>query len=233
MDVISLLVRFGLTRQEATVYTALHTEGAQTGYEIAKLTGISRSGAYTTLASLVDKGATCVIEGAATRYVPLPPDEFCRNRIRELQDVRAQVVRGMPAAREDTEGYITIRADRHVCAKIRNMIEEAQLRMYISLSASLFALFLPSLQEAVSKGRKVVVITDAPAGLPGAVVYHSPRRQGQIRLICDSNVVLTGEAGSGEDAACLYSRKQNLVDVMKESIQNEIRLIEFTRAPQS
>ena len=51
------LMHFGLSRQEAIVYERLLSGGKQTGYEIARGTGISRSNAYTSLAALVEKGA--------------------------------------------------------------------------------------------------------------------------------------------------------------------------------
>ena len=37
------LMEFGLTRQEATIYLNLMERGMQTGYEVSKQTGISRS----------------------------------------------------------------------------------------------------------------------------------------------------------------------------------------------
>lgn len=228
MDIIEMLIAFGLTRQEANVYITLHTEGALTGYEVSKLTGISRSNAYTTLASLVEKGAACIIEGSATRYAPLPPEEFCRNKIRDLTDLGRQIVGGMPSLKEETEGYITIRGDRHIGAKIRNMIADAQLRLYISLSSRHLKDFEPELTEAASRGLKVVIITDRPYTLSGAILHYTEGRDGQIRLICDSQIVLTGEVGGGDESACLFSRKQNLVDLIKESIKNEIKLIELS-----
>ena len=49
------LMEFGLTRQEASIYQCLLTEGKVTGYEVAKQTGISRSNAYNSLASMTEK----------------------------------------------------------------------------------------------------------------------------------------------------------------------------------
>ena len=57
---IECLIHYGLTRQEAIVYHRLLTDGKQTGYEIAKATGISRSNAYSALAALTEKGASVV-----------------------------------------------------------------------------------------------------------------------------------------------------------------------------
>ena len=79
------LMKFGLTRQEASIYQCLLTEGKVTGYEVAKQTGISRSNAYNSLASMTEKGAAYLVEEASTRkYVPVPLNEFCKNRIRKM-----------------------------------------------------------------------------------------------------------------------------------------------------
>jgi sugar-specific transcriptional regulator TrmB len=228
MELIELLTNFNLTRQEATVYIALNTEGALTGYEVSKLTGISRSNAYTTLASLAEKGAALTIEGTATRYAPLPAGEFCQNKIRLLTQMQEQILTAMPSSREETEGYITIKGDRHINDKISNMIQSAQRRLYFSLGAAALPPFKPELKSAVKKGLKVVIITDAPFSLSGAIIYRSDSPPRQIRLITDSTTVLTGEIGTGEDAACLYSKKKNLVDLIKESVKNEIKLIELS-----
>ena len=66
------LMEFGLTRQEATIYQCLLGEGKMTGYEVAKQTGISRSNAYNSLASMTEKGAAYLVEEGNTRkYVPV------------------------------------------------------------------------------------------------------------------------------------------------------------------
>ena len=50
------LVQFGLTRQEANIYMCLLRNKDLSGYEVSKLTGISRSNVYSALAALVDEG---------------------------------------------------------------------------------------------------------------------------------------------------------------------------------
>ena len=46
MENIDRLISFGLTRQEASIYLLLFQEGELNGYEVSKLTSISRSNAY-------------------------------------------------------------------------------------------------------------------------------------------------------------------------------------------
>jgi sugar-specific transcriptional regulator TrmB len=53
MDLLGCLAKTGLTGQEAALYLALCREGELTGYEGAKVAGVSRSNAYLALSSLV------------------------------------------------------------------------------------------------------------------------------------------------------------------------------------
>ena len=83
---IEYLMHFALSRQEATVYLRLLEGGKQTGYEIARDTGISRSNVYASLAALVEKGAAYLVEEDAKRYIPVSTQEYCGNRIRRMEE---------------------------------------------------------------------------------------------------------------------------------------------------
>ncbi len=226
METIEMLNRFGLTRQEATIYLALSEKGNLTGYEAAKATGISRSNTYSALAGLVDKGAAYVIDGSATHYTPVSIEDFCSNKIRELQGFAGKLISSVPKRQIDVDGYVTIKGYGHILDKIKNMLLEAKERIYISVSGETLLFALPDLMSAVQAGLKVVIITSPPFELDGARVYHAEKSPGQIRLIVDSKNVLTGEV-LGEASTCLYSKKQNLVDLIKESLKNEMRLIDL------
>lgn len=229
MDVVTLLTHFWLTKQEAKLYWSLFSEGDMTGYEAAKSTGISRSNTYAALAGLVEKGAACLMEGAAARYTPVPLQEFCGNRIRGLQEDAAELERLQPKFRPESDGYITVAGEKHILTKMKNMLRSSQERVYASLSAELVQRILPELQDMLRRDLKVVVITDRFPDLPGATVYCTEKKQKQIRLIVDSNSVLTGDLEDGENSTCLYSKKDNLVSLFKEDLKNEIRLIELTK----
>lgn len=228
MDAVRLLMRFGLTNQEARIYCALCAEGELTGYEVAKLTGISRSNIYTALAGLVEKGAACLSEGTASRYAAVPSDEFCANKIEALQSCRAELVKALPQRVENAGGYLTIAGESNILDKMRTMIAGSRKRVYASVSAQIMKRIEQPLLEAVSRGLKVVLITEKPFRMDGAMVYYSEKKRLQIRLIVDSSCVLTGDIDDGEYSTCLYSMKKNLVDLFKEDLKNEIKLIQLT-----
>ena len=84
--------------------------------------------------------------------------------------------------------------------------------------------------QQTEEEKRVVILTDIPCPLNGAVVYRTQKKEAQIRLIVDSSKVLTGSILAGENATCLFSKNKNLVDVFKEMLKNEITLIEMGKS---
>ena len=234
-DPLSLLGDFGLTRQESAVYLGLLSEGPMNGYEIAKSLGLSRSNAYTALASLSDKGAAWIIEGTPTRYTAVAAGEFCDNRLRRLERMRDRLLASLPSRREEAGGYITIRGRAHILDRLRHLIQEADERLYLALDSSLLSGYLEELKKVAAAGKKLVIITgrepealrSLAAALPEAAIYAGDTASGQIRAIADSRYVLTGDISGGEDASCLFSDQRNLVELFKSALRNEIRLAEL------
>ncbi|SMC48674.1 TrmB family transcriptional regulator [Papillibacter cinnamivorans] len=229
MESVEMLMQFGLTRQEALIYITLTAEGALSGYEAAKLTGISRSNAYGALAELVAKGAAYVVEDTALRYSPVPVREFCRNKIHRMQELMKALSKDLPERQSDSGGYVTITGDRHIMDKARNMLRACEARVYLSAAGEPLRQLQPELEALIRAGCKVVVITGAPFELVGATVHHAEKRPDQIGLIVDSSSVLTGELGQKEASSCLYSKRKNLVDLFKTALKNEISLIELRK----
>lgn len=227
MELVEQLMQYGLTRQEAVIYMTLHSDGELTGYEVAKLTGISRSNVYTALAGLVEKGVAYVQEESVTKYTPVSFEEFSNNYIHSLQETREEIIRSLPTRREESVGYITIRGNRNIMDKLRNMLLETEYRIYVAVSAEILNQYVEELKALVEKGIKIVIIVDKPFELEGATIYYKEKIDCQIRLICDSQKVLTGQLNAKSEATCLYSQNQNLVDVFKEMLQNEIALIKL------
>ena len=230
MELIEGLTHFNLTKQEATLYVLLLKEGYLTGYEAAKQTGISRSNTYTALAGLVDKGAAYVLEeGKVTRYTPVPPEEFCSNKIDRLKEIKDKVLNQLPALKNDAEGYITIKGELEIINKLRNTVRQAEARIYVSANRRVMELLRKELMDALARGLKVVIISDEKFRLPEAICYGTDKQTEQIRLIADSQTVVTGDLEDEENSTCLYSCKRNLVDLFKEALQNEIKLIQIQK----
>ncbi|WKY42844.1 helix-turn-helix domain-containing protein [Eubacteriaceae bacterium ES2] len=229
MKAIEQLMQFGLTRHEAAIYLALLGNEPLNGYEVAKVTGIARSNAYASLSSLVEKGGAYTIEESAVKYCPVSIKDFCQNKILRLQKIEADLIRSIPEKIDNSEGYITIKGENNILDKLRNMVSAAKERIYLSVSDSILELLLPEIKSAISRNIKVVLITNHSQGIIGAIIYESIEPLNQIRLIADSTNVLTGDLNNGDQSTCLYSKKKNLIDLFKDSMKNEIKLIEIMK----
>lgn len=227
---IDKLMQFGLTRQAATIYLCLLRNQEMSGYEVSKMTGISRSNVYSALAGLVENGAAYLLEGATSKYIAVSLDEFCQNKIRYMTTLKQDLIENMPRMDVNCEGYITISSHRHIMDKIYNMLVNIEYRAYISMPIMYLEVFRPQLQELIDKGKKIVLLIDKQLDMPidGSIVYVREKADNQLRLIVDSTQVLTGEMTGAETDSALYCAQKNFVNVFKDSLRNEIRLIELT-----
>lgn len=228
MDTEHMLIQFGLTHQEARIYIHLHSCGKATGYELAKETGISRSNAYAGLSSLVEKGGAWLIDGKPACYQAVPVREFCENIIRGLEATGKLLEQQLPASAEPEEGYFTIKGEKNIRDKIETMILHTQTHIYLSMRMHTLASYLPMLSEAAASGKKVVVISDGVVEDEKIIVHRNPKQPDAIRVISDTVAALTGSLDEAPGCSCLYSRKKNLVSLLRDSMRNEIQLIQIT-----
>lgn len=224
MNLIESLTKVGFTRHESLLYLTLCKEGEITGYEAAKLSGIPRSNAYLALAGLVDKGGAYRCEEEAVKYTAVPVIELVCNLRRDFEAILCHIEKEAPNKELPADGFITITGQKPVIQRVTNMIDQAEHRIYIALSALWLERFRPTLEAAIRRELKVVVITEPPYDIPGASIYHHQRTPGSIRLITDSTQVLTGLLSDAE-SSCVYSKNSTLVHLIKESLTNEIKLI--------
>lgn len=230
-EVLNKLGLFGLTRQEATLYLCMYRYGGLTGYEAAKYTGISRSNVYSALSGLADKGAAYLEQGNASRYIAVPVENFCANKIRSLQREKDDLVKNIPAMKEQEIGYITITGSGNILDKMMEMILDAEMRIYFSASSTMIGKLEKELMKALEKEIKLVLITDdLPENLnlkEKSICYLTSARGDSIRLIIDSAYALTGELTGKKDDTCLYTGQENFIKVFKDALRNEIKLIEL------
>ncbi len=230
MNLVECLMKTGLTRNESELYVALSREGELTGYEAAKITGIPRANAYQALSGLVDKGGAYIIEGSVPHYTAVPVEEYCRNVIEHLEETLETIKRECPQLRQPSEPYITITGFKHISDKMRNIISDAKERIYISIPHKKLDYWIEDLELAVRRGLKVVTIVPEGLGPEGAIVYRINGQQPvQVSLIADSSHVITGEITGGEFDTCLYSKNKSLVQLIKDSLKNQIRLSELEK----
>lgn len=225
MDVIEALMQAGFTKHESILYVTLCREGELTGYEASKLTGISRSNAYLGLAGLSDKGGAFKINGESLKYAPVDSAELAENIKRKFQEVIRVIKEEIPRVNISNDTFITINGDEKIINKMKNLINQAQYRIYISISREHLDYAIDELKSAQERDLKVVIITSDNIEYEGMICYKSQMDFGSVRLITDSSNVLTGQL-NGTNPTGLFSMNSNLVDLIKDSLTNEIKLIQ-------
>ena len=210
IGILEKLIAFGMTRQEAVIYICLYKNGELTGYEVSKQTGISRSNVYGGLSELVEIGAAYLIEGSPSKYVAVPVEEFCDNKIRSLMKQKEFLIKNMPEMAAPSEGYITIEGAVNIRNKIIAMLKGAQQRIYLSAPEAFVEGIREELMEVEARKIKLVLITDKDIGMADAIQYLTDKKENQIRLIIDSVYVLTGDIEGERTDTCLYSGRRIL-----------------------
>lgn len=231
--ILDKLMAFGLTRQEAGIYLALYQNGGLTGYEVAKNTGISRSNVYSGLSDLTEKGAAYLMKGNANRYVAVPVEEFCENKIRSLKGIQEFLMKNIPSVKQTEPGYITIEGYQNIQNKMLHMLEMAEKRIYFSAKAEYVEQISSCLEEQARRELKMVLITDAPVSSEilreKAKIYIGDAKKNMIHLITDSKYALSGEVNQEKADTCLYTGQTNFICVFKEMLRNEMKLIEIEK----
>lgn len=220
MDLITALKKIGFTQQEAVIYIELCHHNEMTGYEAAKQSGISRSNAYAALSSLVDKGYAYVIEGTSAQYTPVPKKELLINAKRDFDSNMKIIEEKLDFTALKQEPYVTIKGDKYIIDKLKNIIAQAELRIYLSCDDTIIEKVKPEIEEAVMRQLKVVILSPKPmVGVDHQHYFNESSTS--IKIIADTKEVLAGTLNQ-----CLYSKNITLVQLIREAFINEITLIE-------
>jgi len=219
MVILEALKNLGFTQQEATIYIKLTTSNSMTGYEAAKASGISRSNAYASLSNLVDKGYAYTIEGNPVHYVAVSKEDLIANAKRDFSKTIDTITDKLITVPVTNEPYITVSGEQAILDKLKNIIIQAEHRIYVSVGSDILKTIEEELIIACEKGLKVVVLSSEDISC-GEHIYYPTDRNASIKLIADTKEILAGTL-----VQSLYSKNETLVKIIRESIIDEITLI--------
>ena len=223
MNFNNTLHKLGFTPIEATIFITLCKHGSLTGYEVAKLSGISRSNVYAALYSLQEKGKCEVSEGETAKYRAISKEELLLSTRREMKTTLQEIENYYPSAIVTPEPYVTIRGYDNVLNKIKNSLLLCQSHLYLLCSSSCVDLIKDELIE-VGKTRRITIICEKALSLPGITTHTREKDPQGFHMIIDTQSVITGNL-SPEDSQCLFSKHESLVRLMRESFVTELDMI--------
>jgi sugar-specific transcriptional regulator TrmB len=232
---IDKLVKIGFSEYEAKAYVALLRESPVTGYQISKLSGVPRSMIYEVLGKLTARGAAMTLrKGDATKYAPVPAAEFLDQLLREQEGLIGSLkddLTGLASA-SDLEYVWNIEGHENIIAKAREMIGQAESRVYLALVPATFPALRPALENAVGRGVRVVLYSTGELDLPGGHVVIARAAEetlGQARglgliLVIDGEEVLIGEWLTATQARASWTSSPLLVFIAEHHLRTDLYL---------
>jgi len=232
---IDKLVQIGFSEYEAKAYVALLRESPVTGYQLAKASGVPRSMIYEVLGKLTARGAAMTLrKEGSTQYAPVPSDEFLAQLQHEqdaLIGALEEELAGLDAT-SDLDYVWNIDGHENIMAKAREMIDQAQKRIYLSLLPATFPALRGALQRAIGRGVRVVVYSTSELELPGGHVIANPmpdevheRVEGLwLVLVVDAEEVLVGELLTENRARASWTGSPLFVFVAEHHLRTDLYL---------
>ncbi|MDA3730192.1 hypothetical protein PBV87_01505 [Niameybacter massiliensis] len=220
------LTKLGLTPIEATIYTTLCKHGALTGYEVAKLCGISRSNVYAALYSLQDKGKCYLLDEEPNKYIAISKEDLLLLAKKDFKAIYETIDTFYPENLLVSDPYITIKGYQNVIDKITNTIKSCKSHLYILTTADILEQFRDVLSE-ISTSKRVTIICNSHLILGEALVYVKVKPPLGFHMIVDTHCVITGDLAN-TSSQCLYTTNQSLVRLMRESLITELEMIRLT-----
>lgn len=224
MQFNTTLHKLGFSPIEASVFIILCKNGALTGYEVAKLSGISRSNVYAALRTLQDKGKCTVSEGESTKYTAISKEELLLSTKREMEATLLELEQNFPEMQPTNEPYVTIRGYDNVLSKIKNHILLCTSHLYIMTTSPYIELLQEEL-STISETKRVTIICEKELQLGEHIItYRQQKPVSGFHMIMDTVSVITGDL-EAERSQCLYSTNASLVRLMRESFITALDMI--------
>jgi Cd2+/Zn2+-exporting ATPase len=234
-DPLDRLVQLGFSEYEAKAYVALLRKSPVTGYELSKLSGVPRSMIYEVLGKLAGRGAalTLRIEGG-TKYAPVPAQEFFDQLQQEYTRLTTSLKEDLSslASASDLEYVWNIEGHENIMTKAREMIEQAEDRIYLALVPATFPPLQHGLEDAIERGVRVVVYTPGEIDLAGgrvlvAQVSEETLRQARglgLILVIDGEEVLIAEWLTATHARASWTSSPLLVFIAEHHLRTDLYL---------
>lgn len=234
---IASLQDLGFSQYEARCYAGLLNQEPQTGYSVAKATGVPQPKVYETLRKLVSRGAAFELAGHPVRFLPIPParllDQFEATLSERLSHARAAADKLTDDGSAAAEVLLCLNDWGAIAQASVRLVDHAERRLYISASAAQVAHLEGALRAAMDRDVDVVLLSF------GAVPFHDDRirayrhkstdgviyrghRARHLAVIADSATSLWALAGDGRSWSAIETANPLVIAALKGFIRHDI-----------
>lgn len=226
-DAYEFLIKVGFSLNEAKVYVTLLQNKALNGYEIAKLSGVSRSLVYDVIERLLNKGFIIKSEGAINYYVALDYnktlEKIDNENHKNLLNAESKL-KLLSKKENDNEFIFNIRGFDKFIDKAKERILLAKREISLSIWKQDFALLKDDLLKAIKRGVKVYIFSFEDIILDKAEIFSYKVKDAsnlfpyrRISLIIDNNDAFIGE-NIGDKSVSIYTKNQAISSLAIDEI---------------
>jgi sugar-specific transcriptional regulator TrmB len=231
------LQELGFSQYEARCYVGLINKEPQTGYSVAKATGVPQPKVYEALRKLVSRGAAFELAGSPTRFMPTPPTALLDQLESGVADHLDEARRAAADLVEDSAPAVEVLASLNQWSAIVQsavrLVDQAERRIYVSASAAQLADVSAALQQALDRGVDVVVLCFGAMPFEDdrvklyrhlsteGVIYRSHQAR-HLALISDSLSAVWALANDGRTWSAIETTSQLVIAALKGFIRHDI-----------
>ena len=221
------LTKVGFSLNEAKVYVTLLQNKALNGYEIAKLSGVSRSLVYDVIERLLNKGFIIKSAGAVNYYVALDYNKALEKIDNENRKnlLNAETNLKLLSKKDnDNEFIFNIRGFDKFIEKAKEKIKLAKKEISLSIWKQDFAYLRDDLSKALRRGVKVYIFSFEDITLDNAEIFTYKVKDAsnlfpyrRISLVIDNNDTFIGE-NIGDKSVSIYTKNQAISSLAIDEI---------------
>jgi sugar-specific transcriptional regulator TrmB len=236
-EVLQHLKHLGFTDLEAKCLHVLAECGTQTGYEIAKRLGVSRSNVYSALQKLAEKGVVLTSHGEPTHYQSVPIDEIGDKIEADLQASIRFVKTHMPKQDAERTEYFSMEGDAKVIDRIRAELKKAREEALCDLWSEEAKLLKDDLVHAGGQSVRILASTVGDVELPDSV-HQFPHGREEVwqerngrkfSLLLDRKLAIIGTRGGGEPTKAMLTEHPAMVELLLNGFFHDVVMHDLQR----
>ena len=235
LDQIAMRVKeLGFTVYEAKTYVSLLQNSPVTRYELSKNSGVPRSAIYGVIKQLENLGAVNALYSEPEKYVPLPPEQLFKlleDRLKlKITDAR-ESLKGIESNLV-TDHLWNIVGYQNMIQKAKEIIENAQEEIYLSVWKREFDLLEEQLEKAKRKNVKITIFSFTDIIFDTDFLYSYNIKESELQKIWDHKIILVadrrellmGDADAQMPKKTAWTTNRAIVDIATNHIILDITL---------
>jgi HTH-type transcriptional regulator, sugar sensing transcriptional regulator len=223
------LRNLGFTELESKVMVCLAQQSTQSGYEVAKRLGVSRSNVYATLQRLLTRGVVQLTPGEPARYSMLPVKELTRMIAGQIDASLSYLEQEMPSSREENPSFHIVEGERNVIELINRELDKASEEIVAGIWREEAAWFRQKLENAEQRGVRVLWSFEGleEDGHPGIRLLKGGISGRKFWMVIDRHWCIVGMRGDGIPAQALVTEHPLMAELLLQHFSQEIILYEM------